>query len=295
MGTRPTKRLFDAEDVTPQTPRNTGKNGKRANDLSGSEWTRNSISVWADVRKSRFEEQLKHPAMFPEALANRLLQSLTTNQEKVVLDPFMGSGATLAAAHALGRRGVGFEIYPEHIEKTQIRFQQEQLALGQPMDIPEIIRADARRLTEYFKGPADICITSPPYWDILERKRTADYKEIRNYGEAQDDLGKISDYEEFLGQLDMVWMNVNEVLKPGGYMCIIVMDLRKQDRFYPYHMDIARHVTSLKAERPFELDDIIIWNRQAEYNNLRCLGYPYTFRVNKVHEFVLIFKKKKEH
>ncbi len=283
MGTRPTKQLFDTETETPVGPRNAAKNGKRANDLSGSEWTKNSISVWADLRKSRFEEQLKHPAMFPEALAKRLLQSLTTSQEKVVLDPFMGSGATLAAAHALGRRGVGFEIYPDHIEKTQIRFQQEQLALGQPTDVPEIIKADARRLTEHFRGPADICITSPPY-----------YKEIRNYGEAHDDLGKISDYEEFLGQLDIVWKNVNEVLKPGGYMCIIVMDLRKQDRFYPYHMDIARHVTSLKAEHPFELDDIIIWNRQAEYNNLRCLGFPYTFRVNKVHEFVLIFKKKKE-
>jgi len=41
----------------------------------------------------------------------------------------------------------------------------------------------------------------------------------------------------------------------------------------------------------FELDDIIIWDRQKEYNNMRPLGYPYVFRVNKVHEFVLIFKK----
>ena len=32
---------------------------------------------------------------------------------------------------------------------------------------------------------------------------------------------------------------------------------------------------------------------EAEYNNLRCLGSPYAFRVNKAHEFILIFQKPK--
>jgi hypothetical protein len=41
----------------------------------------------------------------------------------------------------------------------------------------------------------------------------------------------------------------------------------------------------------FVLEDIIIWNREREYNNLRPLGYPYVFIVNKVHEYILIFKK----
>jgi hypothetical protein len=42
----------------------------------------------------------------------------------------------------------------------------------------------------------------------------------------------------------------------------------------------------------FTLDDIIIWDRRREYNNLRPLGYPTVFRVNKVHEFILIFQKR---
>ena len=37
-------------------------------------------------------------------------------------------------------------------------------------------------------------------------------------------------------------------------------------------------------------DDLIIWNRQADYSNLRPLGYPAVFRINKVHEFLLIFR-----
>jgi hypothetical protein len=35
-----------------------------------------------------------------------------------------------------------------------------------------------------------------------------------------------------------------------------------------------------------------VWNRQAEYNNLRPLGYPAVFRVNKVHEYLLIMQKR---
>ena len=50
----------------------------------------------------------------------------------------------------------------------------------------------------------DLVITSPPYWDILNRKRTADYKEIRNYSDSDKDLGNINDYEIFLEELKKV-------------------------------------------------------------------------------------------
>jgi DNA modification methylase len=267
---------------------------KRANDLDGSEWTRNSISVWADIRKSKQEEQLRHPAMFPEALASRLIKSFTKNTETRILDPFMGSGATLSAAHKLGRQGIGVEVYPAHIEKARFRFQQDAFVLDPEKTTyePKIISGDARHLATLVDSPVDMCITSPPYWDILEQKRTADQKQIRNYGESEDDLGKIQDYEKFLDQLDRVWGGVHSLLKPGGYFCVIVMDLRKANKFYPFHMNLWEHITKIGVPA-FELDDIIIWNRQAEYNNLRCLGFPYTFRVNKVHEFILIFQKPK--
>jgi DNA modification methylase len=264
---------------------------RRANDLSGAEWTRNSISVWSDIRKTPQEEALHHPALFPEMLVRRLIESFTTREETTILDPFMGSGSTLVAAHDLGRKGIGLEIYPQFIELARSRFKQHRLELaGQRVPEPEIHQADARRLADYVKTTVDLCITSPPYWDILEQKRTADYKEIRRYGEHEKDLGRIHEYEQFLAELDKVWAGVHKVLKPGGYLIVVVMDLRKGDRFFAYHIDLTRHITGIGTP-PFFLDDIIIWNRQAEYNNLRSLGYPYKFRINKVHEFILIFQK----
>ena len=67
------------------------------------------------------------------------------------------------------------------------------------------------------------------------------------------------------------------------------MDLRKKNNFFPFHIDVA----NMMQQIGFIFDDIIIWDRRQEYNNLRSLGYPYVFRINKIHEFILIFQKPK--
>jgi len=130
-------------------------------------------------------------------------------------------------------------------------------------------------------------ITSPPYWNILSQKRTADSKNIRDYGDTAEDLAKIPDYGEFLRQLSEVFRQVLVTLKPGAYCIVNVMDLRKKNKFYPFHSDIAK----MMEEIGFIYDDLIIWDRRHEYNNLRPLGYPSVFRINKVHEYLLIFQK----
>ena len=53
------------------------------------------------------------------------------------------------------------------------------------------------------------------------------------------------------------------------------------------HADLATRM----QEVGFLFDDIIIWDRKRDYNNLRPLGYPSVFRINKVHEYILIFQK----
>jgi len=65
------------------------------------------------------------------------------------------------------------------------------------------------------------------------------------------------------------------------------MDIRKGPRLYQLHSDLTRKM----EETGFTLNDIIVWDRQKEYNNMRPLGYPYSFIINKVHEYILIFKK----
>ncbi len=61
-----------------------------------------------------------HPAPFPEALAKRLIQYLSPIGA-TVLDPFSGSGTTVAVASRHGRKAIGFDISPEYVESARRR------------------------------------------------------------------------------------------------------------------------------------------------------------------------------
>lgn len=277
-----------------ERPKNAPSRESRANDLTGKEWTRNSISVWNDLKKTPEEARLGHPAMFPGSLVERLLLSFTKSSETSVLDPFCGSGATLAAAKRLGKRGIGFEVAKEYYELSVRRLRQTQSRLFASGEEPDaqVYHADAREMAKYLQpGSVDICITSPPYWDILSRKRSADYKAIKDYAEGHGDVSRIADYGEFLEELAKIFRGVHEALKDRSFCIVVVMDIRKQDKFYAFHADLSSRLC--KTDVGFLLDDIVIWDRRQEYNNLRPLGYPTTFRINKVHEYVLIFRKPK--
>jgi DNA modification methylase len=271
---------------------------RRANELNGREWLRYSISVWSDIRKAPEELALSHPALFPQPLAERLLACFTTRADRVVLDPFAGVGSALLAACAAGRHAVGVELNPNYVALARRRlleagYRESSGEVSSPVeeDLPAtfaLVQADARRLLQYVPASGvDFCVTSPPYWDILRQRRTADGKAVRHYAAGERDLGAIADYEMFLDELTAVFEAVHAALRPGAYCVVVVMDLRKKSRFFPFHSDLATRMQALG----FVYDDLILWDRRQEYNNLRPLGYPYKFRVNKVHEFLLIFQK----
>lgn len=273
-------KVFFAMSESPGSPDKPTR--RRANRLDGKRWIQNSISVWGDLRKTAEELRFKHPAMFPGQLVERLIDCFLAPEGQVVLDPFSGSGSTVCTAARMGLQGIGLEISPEYIQLSQQRLSE----LANPKVV--IHQAPASQVRQFVQAESvDLCVTSPPYWNILNQRRTADFKAQRHYGNLPEDLGTIADYHEFLDALASVFQQVLSTLKPRAYCCVVVMDLRKRDQFYPFHSDLARKL----QEVGYRFDDLIIWNRQAEYNNLRPLGYPSVFRINKVHEYVLLMQK----
>lgn len=254
--------------------------------LDGKTWLQYSISIWSDIRKAGEENGLAHPAIFPTMLPERLIK-IYSNEGDVVFDPFAGSGSTLIAAKNLKRFSKGIELSEKFIKLYRERT--SNLNLFETNEYkPLLIKGDARDLLNHVEeDTVQLTVTSPPYWDILNQRRSADYKEIRKYSDVDADLGNIKSYNDFLSGLKDIFSKVYRVTKRGGFCCVVVMDLRKKDEFYPFHIDVINFM----REMGFSLDDIIIWDRRQEYNNLRPLGYPYVFRINKVHEFILIFKK----
>ncbi len=278
--------MSDSDHAEHEKPRKKIRNPKRRVELDGKTWLQNSISIWSDIRKTNGEVALKHPAIFPEMLPSRLI-SIYSNKKDLILDPFVGTGATLLAAKSLKRDSIGIELSKEFIDVYQKRI--NELSLFEDVGYtPKIVHDDSNNLLDYVDAETvQLTITSPPYWDILNRRRTADYKTAKNYSSSDKDLGNIKSYKEFLNSISNVFQLVYQGTRLGGYCCVILMDLRKKNKFYPFHIDVIDFMKNIG----FELDDLIIWDRRQEYNNLRPLGYPYVFRVNKVHEYILIFQK----
>ncbi len=252
---------------------------KKCNDLTGKEWLQNSFSIWRELSKTKEEKALKHPASYPISLCEKLIRTFAKKDAKV-LDPFNGIGSTTVAAKNLDCEALGIDLSEEFCQIAQERIGESEKVTVINGDSFEVLRGLP---ANYF----DICVTSPPYWDILNMKRSADQKDSVSYSDKENDVGNIPDYDNFINTLSELFALVNRTLKKGGYCIVNVMDIRKKSKFYPLHSDLATALQKIG----FVYDDLIIWDRQSDYNNMRPLGYPYKFRINKVHEYLLIFVK----
>ena len=80
----------------------------------------------------------QHPTEKPWQLAAHFIQ-LHTKDGHVVLDPFLGSGSTLVAAHNTGRRGVGIELDEQYCEMAALNLEAAiaQGCLFKPEEVPQ--------------------------------------------------------------------------------------------------------------------------------------------------------------
>ena len=79
------------------------------------------LRPFGDVIRSsptRKEERLlaPHPSLKPQAFMRQLVHGVLPLGRGIVLDPFAGSGSTLAAAEAVGYRSIGIERDPHYFE-----------------------------------------------------------------------------------------------------------------------------------------------------------------------------------
>ncbi len=278
--------------------------GRRANNLDGKQWIKNSLSVWQGPIRSPEERRLGHPAVFPVELVKKIIGSLVYidpgKPSPVIFDPFGGTATTLVAAMEKGISAVGFELGEEYWLKGVQRLRagedwavqkedNRELVLNKQGALVKWLRGDARELGKQIPSESlNLTVTSPPYWDIMNQKRSADGKKNRPYSADKNDFSNIEDYGQFLKVQQLIFSRIFSGTVEGGYLVVVVMDLRKGKDFFPLHIDYCK----MLQEVGFTLDDIIIWDRSQEYNNLRPLGYPSVFRVNKVHEYLLVLQRR---
>ncbi len=274
-------------------------NLSKLNELSGSEWIIKSKSVWRGIY-THPSEKTEHPAQFPISLIDKLL-SVFTKENDVAYDPFLGSGSTLISCKKNNRNGFGIDLNERYINLSQKRLD-EFIVSNNSIQLP--ILGDSRfastnpKVKEFLnklgKTSIDFMVTSPPYWDVLNSRHKKTVlsieKQPKQYSSKIEDLGNLERYEDFLAGLKEVYTEVFTLLGDRKYCVINVMDIRKGDIVYPVHSDIIK----LMNEIGYKYQDLIIWDRDQEYNFLRPMGYPTTFIINRIHEYLLIFRKLKK-
>jgi DNA modification methylase len=80
-------------------------------------------TLW-EIKRDAVNEY--HPTQKPIALPER---AICNHDVSLVLDPFLGSGTTIIAAHRTGRRCYGCEISPEYCEIILQRCEAEGLTV----------------------------------------------------------------------------------------------------------------------------------------------------------------------
>jgi len=57
-----------------------------------------------------------HPSLKPQAFLRQVVRAVLPMEKGVILDPFVGSGSTLAAAEAVGYESIGTEVDEEYVK-----------------------------------------------------------------------------------------------------------------------------------------------------------------------------------
>lgn len=97
--------------------------------------------------KGKIGQDIDHPAVFPVALPQFMLESYTDEGE-IVFEPFCGSGTTMLAAERTGRRCRAVEIAPEYVDVAIKRFRQNF------PDVPVTLLGDGESTGQTFEAVA---------------------------------------------------------------------------------------------------------------------------------------------
>jgi DNA modification methylase len=265
----------------------------KINHLTGKEWTK-SIKSWfifdaiqSDIREEKEITQKvglnseDHPATYsPSMMADFI--SFFTKEGDLVLDPFNGIGSTLVGCDRTGRKGVGIELNEKYLEITKLRTQQTVIH-GSSENITELLNNNNIR-------DINFSISSPPYWNILQRstgsfekKRTEKSLDIQ-YSDKEVDIGNIESYEEFVNRLAAIYFQIHAFLVSKAYLIVIVKNVKKAGKNYPLAWDLGKKLTE-----KYTLKDEKIWCQDQV--GLAPFGYPYAYTSNIVHHYCLIFRK----
>ena len=262
--------------------------------IEARDWMKNQIGVWQFTYEPRdIRDKNVHPAVFPIAMAKRVIEQFTHRGE-LVLDPFAGSGTTLVAAQDLERNAVGFDLKQAYVDLANSR-------VSSPPDGSRCkqlaVCDDARNIIDRIKqGTVKLAFTSPPYANILNRQRknksrrgdlrqNEQFGKIEQYSQDPRDLG-ILDSDGFERSISEIFMKMMPVFQEKAHVLINITDAWIEGRRVPLHINIINAMQSAG----YIFRNTIIWDRRNLVNKIGIFGWPSSYiTMGTTFEYILDF------
>ena len=268
--------------------------GTNINCLTAKEWLKCQLGVWQFTYEKRdIRNKELHPATFPISLAKKIIE-LFTHQGELVLDPFVGSGTTLVAAQDSNRNAVGFDLMSRYIDLCYSRLNSNHI-FNKSKQIA--ILDDSRNITKYLEEDTISLIwTSPPYANLLNRKRQNKSRRDRNndqlnkieqYSQDDRDLGTYS-IDKYTEEMGYIFGSMLPLLKEKGHCVINVPDMWWENKRITIHVSLIQEL----RKHGYELRNTIIWDRTNIVNNIGIFGWPSNYiTMGTTFEYLLDFWK----
>jgi len=140
---------------------------------------------------------------------------------------------------------------------------------------------DARNIDNYIeKETIKLIITSPPYANLLNRKRknksrrgelrkNDQYNRVEQYSQDSRDIG-ILELDDYSNQISYIYEKLYPLLQPKGHCVINVADMWWENERIPIHISIIRALENAG----FKFRNTIIWDRTNIVNSIGVFGWP---------------------
>ncbi|MEW6050694.1 MAG: DNA methyltransferase [Candidatus Zixiibacteriota bacterium] len=149
-----------------------------------------------------------------------------------------------------------------------------------------IIFGDSRSMSLVGDKSVHLIVTSPPYW------------QLKDYG-AKEQIGFDDSYEDYINNLNLVWLECHRVLHDGCRLCINIGDQFARSVYYGRYkvIPIRTEITRFCETVGFDFMGSIIWQKVTTCNTtggatiMGSFPYPRNGIVKIDYEFILLFKK----
>jgi len=232
------------------------------------------------------KDAFEHPAPFLIEDIKKLILLFTKKGDNVV-DIFMGSGSAVIASVLTERYGIGIDLNKEYYKLAKTRLKKLKI----PKEQYKIICGDSQKEIKKL-GEIDYCVTSPPYHNILKNKGMGIRHDgnqrrqgIEYYSDDAEDIGNKETYKAYLESVKQIMIQLYDKLKSKKYCTVIISDFTVEKKETNAHGDI----TNLMQDIGFELagNTILVQDSKPLYP----YGYPYAYKINHVHQYLLNFRK----